>query len=81
MGKKYVYYMCSNNKKNKKCSSHRIKEADLESRVFDTLREMTATLLDADEVIKEAGNNANFRIDQKKDKREDQCKRERDNQI
>lgn len=29
-GKKYVYYMCSNNKKNKKCSSHRIKEADLE---------------------------------------------------
>ena len=24
-GKKYVYYMCSNNKKNKKCSSHRIK--------------------------------------------------------
>mgnify|MGYP000799538820 FL=1 len=35
-GKKYVYYMCSNNKKNKKCSSHRIKEADLESRVFDT---------------------------------------------
>lgn len=67
-GKKYVYYMCSNNKKNKKCSSHRIKEADLESRVFDTLREMTATLLDADEVIKEAGNNANFRIDQKKTK-------------
>ena len=45
-----------------------IKEADLESRVFDTLREMTATLLDADEVIKEAGNNANFRIDQKKTK-------------
>ena len=30
-GKKYVYYMCSNNKKNKKCSSHRIKEADLEA--------------------------------------------------
>ena len=45
-------YMCSNNKKNKKCSSHRIKEADLESRVFDTLRDMTAILLDADEVIK-----------------------------
>ena len=40
----------------------------MESRVFDTLREMTATLLDADEVIKEAGNNANFRIDQKKTK-------------
>ena len=50
-GKKYVYYMCSNNKKNKKCSSHRIKGADLESRVFDTLRDMTAILLDADEVI------------------------------
>ena len=57
-GKKYVYYMCSNNKKNKKCSSHRIKEADLESRVFDTLRDMTAILLDADEVIKEAGNDS-----------------------
>lgn len=52
----------------KKCSSHRIKEADLESRVFDTLRDMTAILLDADEVIKEAGNSANFRIDQKKTK-------------
>ena len=45
------------------------------------MRDMTAILLDADEVIKEAGNSANFRIDQKKDKREDQCKRERDNQI
>ena len=29
---------------------------------------MTAILLDADEVIKEAGNSANFRIDQKKTK-------------
>ena len=38
------------------------------SRVFDTLRDMTAILLDADEVIKEAGNSANFRIDQKKTK-------------
>ena len=60
--------MCSNNKKNKKCSSHRIKEAVLENRVFDTLRDMTATLLDADEVIQEAGSGANFRIDQKKTK-------------
>ena len=40
----------------------------MESRVFDTLRDMTAILLDADEVIKEAGNSANFRIDQKKTK-------------
>lgn len=51
-GKKYVYYMCSNNKKNKKCSSHRIKEADLESRVFDTLRDMTASDEMFDEVNK-----------------------------
>lgn len=49
----------------------------MESRVFDTLREMTATLLDADEVIKEAGNNANFRIDQKKTKERISAKRKR----
>lgn len=40
----------------------------MENRVFDTLRDMTATLLDADEVIQEAGSGANFRIDQKKTK-------------
>lgn len=49
----------------------------MESRVFDTLRDMTAILLDADEVIKEAGNSANFRIDQKKTKRGSVQKRKR----
>ncbi len=53
----------------------------MENRVFDTLRDMTATLLDADEVIQEAGSGANFKNRPEKDKREDQCKREGDNQI
>lgn len=33
-GKKYVYYMCSANKKDGSCSSHRIKEDELEKAVI-----------------------------------------------
>ncbi len=36
-GKKYVYYMCSANKKEGSCSSHRIKEEELEKAVITYL--------------------------------------------
>lgn len=36
-GKKYVYYMCSANKKDGSCSSHRIKEDELEKAVITYL--------------------------------------------
>lgn len=36
-GKKYVYYMCSANKKHGSCSSHRIKEDELEKAVITYL--------------------------------------------
>lgn len=65
-GKKYVYYMCSNNKKNRKCSAHRIREDVLESTVFESLKDMTAGLLDADEILKEAEARRDFCIDRKK---------------
>ena len=43
------------------------KEKELYDQVNEQIQQ-TAILLDADEVIKEAGNSANFRIDQKKTK-------------
>ena len=36
-GKTYSYYMCSNNKKFKRCTSHRIREDRLEGMVFESL--------------------------------------------
>lgn len=37
-GKKYVYYMCSANKREGRCSSHRIKEEELEGAVTEYLK-------------------------------------------
>ena len=36
-GKKYVYYMCSANKREGKCTSHRIREEELEAAVMECL--------------------------------------------
>lgn len=62
-GKKYVYYLCSNHKKFKCCTSHRIREDELEEMVLSTLKELIGQLLDADEVIRQAGEMQNRRID------------------
>ena len=62
-GKKYVYYLCSNYKKFKRCTSHRIREEELEQTVLSTLKELIGQLLNADEVIRQAGEMQNRRID------------------
>lgn len=65
-GRTYSYYMCSNNKKNKRCTSHRIREDKLEEIVFDTLKELSALMVDAEAVIKKAGEQEYKRIDCKR---------------
>ena len=65
-GKKYCYYVCSNNKKHKRCSPHRIREDKLESMVFETLKEISALVVDADEMLRAADNNRNLDIEYKK---------------
>lgn len=65
-GKTYSYYMCSNNKKFKRCSSHRIREDRLEGMVFESLKEMSALMVDAEEMLRAAGDAENRRIDRKK---------------
>ena len=64
--KSYTYYVCSENKKNKTCSSHRISENILEKRVTEALRDFIDELIIADEVINKADNSAFNRIDLKK---------------
>lgn len=65
-GKTYIYYMCSNNKKYKRCTSHRIREDRLENMVFDSLKEMSALMVDADEILRAAKDAENRHIDRKK---------------
>ena len=65
-GKKYAYYMCSANKKRKICSPHRIRQEILEEQTTEALRETIGQLVEAGEVIREAGEMQNSRIDRKK---------------
>ncbi len=65
-GKKYAYYMCSNHKNNKSCTSHRIREDILENNVLAAVRDCVAMLIDAEVVIKKAENLSSERIDIKK---------------
>ena len=64
--KKYAYYMCSNHKNNKSCTSHRIREDILENNVLAAVRDCVAILIDAEVVIKKAENLSSERIDIKK---------------
>lgn len=50
-GKKYVYYMCSANKKEGICSSHRIREEELERAVKEYLSKYTQELTDLKEIL------------------------------
>ena len=50
-GKKYSYYVCSNNNANKKCSSHRISAESLENIVLDTIKSHIACILDLKNVL------------------------------
>ena len=62
----YAYYMCSNHKNNKSCTSHRIREDILENNVLAAVRDCVAMLIDAEVVIKKAENLSSERIDIKK---------------
>ena len=65
-GKKYAYYMCSNHKINKSCTSHRIREDILENRVVEALRDFITELVAAEEIINNTDNSVSDRIDIRK---------------
>ncbi len=65
-GRKYAYYMCSANKKHKKCSPHRIRQEILEEQTAEAIRETIGQLVEAGEVIRKVGDIQNSRIDRKK---------------
>lgn len=50
-GKKYVYYMCSANKRGGKCISHRIREEELEAADSVSVGESPAAALTKPEVL------------------------------
>lgn len=62
-GKKYNYYMCSSNIRDKSCSPHRIREDVLEDRVSAMLREIIEGAVEASEVVEAAGEMENSRFD------------------
>lgn len=62
-GKNYAYYMCSNHKLNKSCTSHRIREDILENRVAEAIRDFINELVAAEEIISKADNSLSDRID------------------
>lgn len=50
-GKKYSYYVCSANKQDKSCSSHRIRSETLEEIVLELLRDHITAVADLDEAL------------------------------
>lgn len=62
-GKKYIYYVCSVNKKTKQCSSHRISESKLMQTVVDVLKLYISLILDRENI--ESKININFLYERK----------------
>lgn len=50
-GKKYAYYMCSNHKQNKQCTSHRISESVLEDAVLELIKQQIKSFLDLEKIL------------------------------
>ena len=50
-GKKYVYYVCSANKQDKSCSSHAIRDKELEEIVLTTLQRYIREVIDMDALL------------------------------
>ena len=51
-GKKYIYYVCSENKANKKvCSAHSIRDTDLENIVLLTTQQYIQTVIDLQDLL------------------------------
>lgn len=51
-GKKYIYYMCSANKKNKICTSHRIREDLLEESIIEAIKVYAVKLDSLERLLK-----------------------------
>lgn len=49
--KKYVYYVCSENKAHKTCSAHSIRDTDLESVVLATVQQYIHAVIDLQEIL------------------------------
>ena len=49
--KKYVYYVCSAHKQDKRCSPHRMKDATLEEIVLDSLKQHISEVVDMSELL------------------------------
>ena len=62
-GKKYIYYICSDNKTTKQCSSHRISESKLIQIVMNVLRLYISLILDRESI--ESRINVNFLYERK----------------
>ena len=65
-GKKYVYYLCSENKLNKTCSSHRISESVLENSVLLILRQYIQVMFDMKNFLSGFSHSDLLRIDLKR---------------
>ena len=52
-GQKYVYYVCSNNKKAKTCSSHMVKEVEVNQLVLTLIQSHIKSVLDVDSILDE----------------------------
>ena len=50
-GKNYIYYMCGNNRTNRRCSSHRISNTLLEQTILFTLRQQIAYSLNIEQIL------------------------------
>ncbi len=50
-GKKYVYYICSNNKKNKVCTSHSIALNEIEANVLKAIKDQVEIVIDTKKAI------------------------------
>lgn len=65
-GKKYSYYMCSKNKQQHTCSSHRLKADEIESTVLALLRKQIQLVIEMRECLEFIGNLPYRKINLKK---------------
>ncbi|MFI3227155.1 MAG: recombinase family protein [Clostridia bacterium] len=50
-GKKYVYYICSSNKKNKTCTSHSIAVSEVEEKVFNAIHDQVELVVNLEKAL------------------------------
>ncbi len=50
-GKKYIYYICSSNKKHKTCSSHSITLSEVEEKVFNAIHDQVELVINLEKAL------------------------------